>query len=109
MEIFRLTKNFPVEEKYSLTDQIRRSSRSVAANIAEGYRKRQYQKMIVSKLADPDGEAAETQSWLDLSLDCGYIDRETHDLLYSRCESVGGVRKHDSTSGKIRAARCTIE
>jgi four helix bundle protein len=91
MEIFRLTKSFPLDEKYSLTDQIRRSSRSVATNIAEGYRKRQYQKMFVSKLADSDGEAAETQSWLDFSLDCGYIDRETHDLLYSRYESVGGM------------------
>ena len=60
MEIYHLTKSFPAEEKYSLTDQIRRSSRSVATNIAEGYRKRQYQKMFVSKLADSDGEAAET-------------------------------------------------
>jgi len=61
MEIFRESKSFPPEEKYSLTDQIRRSSRSVPANIAEGYRKRQYEKMFVSKMADADGEATETQ------------------------------------------------
>jgi four helix bundle protein len=91
MEIFHLSKKFPSEEKYSLTDQIRRSSRSVATNIAEGYRKRQYSKMFVSKLADSDGETAETQSWLDFSRDCGYISRETHESLHSRYESVGGM------------------
>jgi four helix bundle protein len=91
MEIYHVTKSFPAEEKYSLTDQTRRSSRSVAANIAEGYRKMQYQKMFVNKLADSDGEAAETQSWLDFSLDCGYISREIHDSLYRRYESVGGM------------------
>jgi four helix bundle protein len=91
MEIFKLTKNYPIEEKYSLTDQIRRSSRSVAVNIAEGYRKRQYPKMFVSKLADSDGEAAETQSWLDFSLDCDYINNETHQSIYSRYESVGAM------------------
>ena len=91
MEIFKMTRNFPIEEKYSLTDQIRRSSRSVAVNIAEGYRKRQYPKMFVSKLADSDGEAAETQSWLDFSRDCGYINTETHETIYSRYESVGAM------------------
>src|ERR1044071_4323360 len=91
MEIFHLSKSFPREERYSLTDQIRRSSRSVATNIAEGYRKRQYPKMFVSKLADSDGEAGETQSWLDFSLDCGYIDSETHESFYIRYESVGGM------------------
>src|SRR5207302_3387880 len=64
MEIFRESKSFPQEEKYSLTDQIRRSSRSVAANIAEGYRKKQYLKMFVNKMADTDGEATETQVWI---------------------------------------------
>ena len=64
MQIFDLSKSFPKEERYALTDQIRRSSRSVAANIAEGYRKRQYPKMFLSKLADADGETAETQSGL---------------------------------------------
>src|SRR5574341_873849 len=76
MEIFQVSKGFPKEEKYSLTDQIRRSSRSVAANIAEGFRKRQYPKMFVSKLADADGEAAETQVWLDFARDCEYLTPE---------------------------------
>jgi len=91
MEIFHLSKKFPVEERYSLTDQIRRSSRSVVANIAEGYRKRQYSKMFVNKMSDADGETAETQTWLDFSLDCGYISKETHESLYSRYLSVGGM------------------
>lgn len=67
MGIFEISKSFPKEEKYSLTDQIRRSSRSVAANIAEGFRKRQYPKMFLSKLADADGEATETQERLRIS------------------------------------------
>jgi four helix bundle protein len=104
MEIYRLTKNFPIEEKYSLIDQIRRSSRSVAVNIAEGYRKRQYAKMFVSKLADSDGEVAETQSWLDFSLDCGYLKKETYESLYSRYGSCRrDVGQHDTQSGKICA------
>ncbi|HEV8259355.1 MAG TPA: four helix bundle protein, partial [Burkholderiales bacterium] len=73
MEIFNETKFFPKDERYSLTDQIRRSTRSVTANIAEGFRKRQYPKMFVSKLADADGEATETQVWLDFARDCGYL------------------------------------
>ena len=91
MDIFNASKSFPKEEKYSLTDQIRRSSRSIAANIAEGFRKRQYPKMFVSKLADSDGEVAETQSWLDFSLDCGYLKKETYESIYSRYESVGAM------------------
>src|ERR1041384_8582106 len=75
MEIFEVSKAFPKEEKYSLTDQIRRSSRSVAANIAEGFRKRQYPKMFVSKLADSDGETAETQVWLDFARYCQYMSQ----------------------------------
>jgi four helix bundle protein len=73
MEIFEVTKEFPKEERYSLTDQIRRSSRSVAANIAEGFRKRQYPAAFASKLADADAEATETQVWLDFAVDCGYL------------------------------------
>src|SRR5215813_12623486 len=76
MDIFRLSKRFPKEERYSLTDQIRRSSRSVAVNIAEGFRKRQYPNMFVSKMADSDAEAAETQAWLDFARDCGYASKE---------------------------------
>ncbi|MCC7119030.1 MAG: four helix bundle protein [Anaerolineales bacterium] len=89
MEIFNESKSFPKEEKYSLTDQIRRSSRSVAANIAEGFRKRQYPKMFVSKLADADGEATETQVWLDLARDCEYLATEKHAELIKGYEDVG--------------------
>jgi four helix bundle protein len=81
MDIFRLTKLFPKEELYSLTDQMRRSSRSVAANIAEGFRKRRYPNMLVNKLTDCDAEATETQVWLDFALDCGYMSKENHDQL----------------------------
>jgi four helix bundle protein len=87
--IFDLTKSFPKEERYSLTDQIRRSSRSIAANIAEGYRKRQYPKMFLSKLADADGETAETQVWLDFALDCGYLSPDQHRSLSQSYEEVG--------------------
>jgi len=89
MEIFHLTKHFPREEIYSLTDQIRRSSRSVAANLAEGFRKRRYPNMLVNKLTDCDGEATETQVWLDFSLDCGYMSRENYDHLTAGYEEVG--------------------
>ena len=89
MDIFELTKPFPPEERYSLTSQIRRSSRSVAANIAEGFRKRQYPSMFVSKLADSDAEATETQVWLDFARDCGYLSTEHHSELMARYEEVG--------------------
>jgi four helix bundle protein len=89
MEIFHLSKRFPREEVYSLTDQIRRSSRSVAANLAEGFRKRRYPNMLVNKLTDCDGEATETQVWLDFALDCGYLSKENHDQLTDGYEEVG--------------------
>src|SRR5712692_1521662 len=89
MEIFHESKSFPPEERYSLTDQIRRASRSVAANIAEGYRKRQYTKMFVSKMADADGEAAETQVWLDFARDCCYLSKERQSQLTKGYEEVG--------------------
>jgi four helix bundle protein len=89
MEIFEVSKVFPKEEKYSLTDQIRRSSRSVAANIAEGFRKRQYPKMFVSKLADADGEATETQVWLDFAGDSKYLSLEQNIALVKGYEEVG--------------------
>ncbi len=73
MAIFELSKQWPSEEKYSLTDQIRRSSRSVCGNIAEGWRKRRYPAHFVSKLSDADTEAAETEVWLDFALKCGYL------------------------------------
>ena len=89
MEIFTLSKSFPKEERYSLTDQIRRSSRSVAANIVEAFRKRRYPNMFVSKLADADGEAAETQVWVDFAHDCGYLSQKKHDELIGGYEEVG--------------------
>lgn len=89
MKIFEETKTFPKEEKYSLTDQLRRSSRSVTANIAEGYRKRQYQKMFLSKLADADGEATETQVWLDYALRCNYLSQEQYEVIAKRYKEVG--------------------
>ncbi len=88
MDIFELSKSFPKEEKYSLTDQIRRSSRSVAANIAEAFRKRRYEKYFVSKLSDAEGEAAETQVWLDYALECGYLDKETHTVLNDKYDHI---------------------
>ncbi len=76
MSIFHLSKSFTAEEKFSLTDQIRRSSRSVAANIAEAWRKRRYEKSFIAKLSDAEAEAAETQTWLDFAKACGYIEEQ---------------------------------
>jgi four helix bundle protein len=90
MKIFELSKSFPMEEKYSLTDQIRRSSRSVCSNIAEGFRKRRYEKSFVSKLNDAEGEAAETQTWLEFSLSCNYIDQKCFDELNSNYDNIIG-------------------
>lgn len=89
MEIYHESKAFPKDERFSLIDQIRRSSRSVAANIAEGFRKRQYPKMFLSKLADADGEAAETQVWLDFARDCSYMPAGRRDELTKGYEEVG--------------------
>lgn len=93
MEIFEGSKSFPKEERYSLTDQIRRSSRTVVANMAEGYRKRQYPNAFASKLADADAEATETQTWLDFALDCGYLPKEKHDGLVRGYEEIGKMLK----------------
>ena len=78
MQIFELSKAFPREETYSLTDQIRRSSRSVCANVVEAWRKRRYPASFVSKLSDADTEAAETLVWLDFALRCGYLNAQKH-------------------------------
>lgn len=88
LEIYHITKKFPLEERYSLTDQIRRSSRSVCANIAEGYRKRKYSKHFVSKLSDAESEAAETQTWLEFSLAHEYIDAELYDDLNDKYDHI---------------------
>ena len=76
MRIFEISKRFPKEETYSLTDQIRRSSRSVCANIAEGWRKRRYEAAFISKLSDAEAEAAETQTWLEFAFECEYVPAE---------------------------------
>jgi four helix bundle protein len=89
MEIYEDTRKFPVEEKYSLTDQVRRSSRSVPTNIAEGYRKRQYPKSFVNKMSDADGEATETQVWIDFANACSYMSEVQQLELRKAYEEVG--------------------
>jgi four helix bundle protein len=89
MNIFEITKDFPKEEKYSLTDQIRRSSRSVCTNIAEGYRKRNFPKHFTSKITDADGEASETIVWINFAFDCKYINIEQKENLLKKYEEVG--------------------
>jgi four helix bundle protein len=89
MEIFEISKAFPKEETYSLTDQIRRSSRSVSVNIGEGYRKRKYPKHFSSKMTDADGECTETQIWLDFARDCKYIKEEVRNKLFEEYKEVG--------------------
>ena len=89
MDIFHLSKSFPREEIYSLTDQIRRSLRSVAANIAEAFRKRRYPSMFVNKLTDCDAEATETQVWIDFAFDCAYLSLENHQHLTEGYEEIG--------------------
>jgi len=91
MEIFEMTKNFPKDERYSLTDQIRRSSRSVVANISEAFRKRRYPKSFVAKLSDVEGEAAETQTWIEFAYSCNYIPLEKRDDLLSKYDHVIGM------------------
>ncbi|MXN91326.1 four helix bundle protein [Flavobacterium sp. Sd200] len=91
MEIFQLSKSFPSDERYSLTDQIRRSSTSVCANIAEAYRKRRYMNHFISKLTDSDAENSETNVWLEFSLKCGYISQEKYSDLYNRNNEVGKI------------------
>ena len=90
MKIFELTKTFPKEETYSLTDQIRRSSRSVCSNPGEAFRKRRYPKAFIAKLSDSEGESAETQIWLDFAVSCKYITPEMYKELYSVYENVIG-------------------
>lgn len=89
MAIFQKSKSFPKEEKYSLTDQIRRSSRSVCACIGESYRKRFYPAHFISKLSDSDMENSETQVWLDFAFECEYLDKQTHENLTEKVKEVG--------------------
>ncbi len=94
MDIFELSKTFPKEEKYSLTDQMRRSSRSTCANIAEAYRKRQYPKHFISKLSDSDGENSETLVWLNFTLACKYINDPTYEKLLAENQEIGKLLNH---------------
>ena len=91
MVIYQLSKSFPAEEKFSLTDQIRRSSRSVCANLAEAFRKRRYPKNFVSKLSDCEAEAAETHVWLDFALACEYVTIEDYEKLYKEYDMILGM------------------
>ena len=90
MHIFELTKSFPKEEIYSLTDQIRRSSRSVVSNLAEAWRKRRYEAAFVSKLNDAEAEAAETQTWLEFSVECKYLDANTGRIIQQAYDNILG-------------------
>ena len=92
MQVFDLSKEFPIEERYSLTDQIRRSSRSVCANVAEAWRKRRYQRAFVLKLSDAEAEAAETQTWIEFAVKCQYLDANVGQEIY---------RVYDQILGKL--------
>ncbi len=94
MSIFKTSKVFPQEERYSLTDQVRRSSRSVCSNIGEVYRKRQYRAHFVSKSSDADMENTETRVWLDFALACGYISKKTWDDFELMAEEIGKLLNH---------------
>lgn len=94
MDIYHVSKKFPKEELYSLTTQIRKSSRSVCSNIGEGYRKRLYEAHFVSKISDSDMENTETQVWLDFALACEYISKEIFDDFNKRSEEIGRLLNH---------------
>jgi four helix bundle protein len=100
MKVYEITKSFPVEERYSLVDQIRRSSRSVCANLAEGWRKRKYEAVFKNKLTDSMQEASETQCWIEFALACGYINQETFESLDGEYERIiamlNGVEKRSA-------------
>ncbi len=91
LRVFEISKGFPKEEAYSLTDQIRRSSRSVCANTAEAWRKRRYEAAFVSKVSDAEAEAAETQVWLEMAVRCGYLSKETGKQLYNEYDLLLGT------------------
>lgn len=91
MKIFEISRTFPAEERYALTSQIRNSSRSIPANIAEAFRKRRYPKAFIAKLSDSEGECAETQTWLDFAYNCKYINEDTCNKLNSEYDHVIGM------------------
>ena len=94
MQIYSLSNSFPIEEKYSLTDQIRRSSRSVCANIAESYKKRRYRAHFISKLTDSDAENSETNVWLEFAYECKYMTKETYFDLSNKTIEIGKLINH---------------
>jgi four helix bundle protein len=94
MRVFELTKSFPREERYALTDQIRRSSRSVCANLGEAWRKRRYEAAWISKLGDSEAEAAETQVWIQFAVRCQCISREIGEELYTEYDAILGMIIH---------------
>ncbi len=94
MRIYELSKSFPAEERYALTDQIRRSSRSVAANLAEGWRKRRYEAAFIQRLSHSEAEAAETQVWLEFAVKCGHLEREVARDIYSAYDQILGKLVH---------------
>jgi four helix bundle protein len=89
MEIFEISKQWPVEERYSLIDQIRRASRSVCSNLREAWAKRKYEAYFISKITDSDAENSETDTWLDFAKDCGYLNDYDHERLVNRCSDIG--------------------
>ena len=94
MKLFELIWKFPMEERYSLTDQCRRSSRSVSANVSEAWRKRRYPAAFVAKLSDAEGEAAETQTWIQFAVSCGYLEAEVGRPLYSEYDEITAMLVH---------------
>jgi four helix bundle protein len=91
MEIYRISKNWANEEKFALTDQIRRSSRSVCTNLREAWSKRRYEAHFISKLTDADAENGETDTWLDFAKDCGYLGGSDHHDLANKCREIGAM------------------
>lgn len=89
LKVFEVTKGFPAEERYALTDQIRRASRSIGAQIAEAWAKRDYERHFVSKLSDADAEQQETQHWIETAADCRYLDATQRDILLGLCAEIG--------------------
>ena len=91
MDIFSISRHWPTEERYSLTDQVRRSSRSICANLREAWAKRRDEAHFLSKLTDCDAEAGETDTWIDFALDCGYLSSVDHDRLATACREIGAM------------------
>ena len=94
MQIFEISKRFPKEEIYALTDQVRRSSRSVCANLSEAFRKKRYPQYFIAKCADSDAENSETQVWLDFALKCNYLSHDEYQALHSESEEIGRLLHH---------------